>query len=587
MSDAFFHDPEEELLSEAAYTMQELLPPQMFDILFGNTDGSEMGIHGFVAECHRLALHRHVTGFGPKDIVALIRLWPDCRWRVLSSLECDVAKCWEHCLSAAREEIESRTRASELAKTLFDPWADLPPPEWPPGVLPPDYEETIAALATRDGCDFGVLAMAFVMAISGAAHKAMRFQPVQHAGWRVPPIISVMPIADSGFRKTVLTNTAFAAIRRRDNQQWQAYQQALAEWEASDDKRNSQKPEEPAPLIVDDILVEKLQTVLARSPRGALMLRDEIAPMFDFHRYSRGNGAAERAFYLTAYEGGTSRVHRIGRPTDHGDVGLAVFGCCQPDRLADFKDLGSDGLMQRFVPLVIARHRLSEPDTIVRGHDKLDAAIDLLMAQQEHEVYCTTPEGSALIRETEIAGQALSEITDYGKTFQGFCGKLHGLHARLAFLLHLLDDPGNSEIPVETITRAARLTTFCVAHARAFYSRAPGSVLEITKAVAGYILTRPAPIGGEPERIVASTLTGNVRVCRGMTLKRLTEVLSPLVAGGWLTPETSYPDCNAWIVVPGLRDALRERREAEVERRQSIRELIREIAAGRMPRGRS
>jgi Protein of unknown function (DUF3987) len=485
-----------------------------------------------------------------------------------------------------------------LAKTLFDPWADLPPPEWPPGgVLRPDYEATIAALARRDGVDFGVLAMAYVVvAISGAAHKAIRFEPLQHSGWSVPPVIYAMPIADSGFRKTAIVETAFAAIFRRDDQEWQAYQQELSAWESTDKQKPSKstedqekppKPVEPMPRIVADIGVEKLQAILSRSPQGTLVLRDEIAPLFDFRRYSRGAGADQRAFYLNAYEASTSRVHRMGRDTDHGEVAAAVFGCCQPDRLADFKDLGNDGLLQRFVPLVIAKRRSSEPETIVRGQDQLDTAIDLLMVEPCHDIYRTTPEGSALIHVTETTAEALSEIIDYGKTFQGFCNKLIGLHARLAFLLHLLDDPGKPVIPVDTIERAERLVIFCLGHARAFYSRGPGSVLEITKAVAGYILTRPAPIDGEPERILASALTSGVRVCRGMTLKRLAEVIAPLVAGGWLTPETPYPDCNAWTVTAGLREALGDRQRAEAERRQATRKLILEIAAGRMPGRRS
>jgi hypothetical protein len=416
----------------------------------------------------------------------------------------------------------------------------------------------------------------------------MRFEPFQHAGWQVPPIIYAMPIADSGFRKTPLIKAAFAAIVRRDQQEWQTYQLALADYEMASEKREQDKPQEPSPLIVEDINVEKLQEILARSPRGALMLRDEIAPLFDFRRYSRGVGAAERAFYLRAYEGDMVRVHRMGRATDHGDtIGLTVFGCVQPDRLADFKDLGSDGLLQRFVPLVIAERRLSEPETIVPDKRKLDDAIDLLMVERGHDIYRTTPEGSALIRDTEVAGQALSEITDYGKSFQGFCSKLHGLHARLAFLLHLLDDQKNAVIPAATIERASRLTMFCVGHARAFYSRAPGSVLEITKAVAGYILTRPSPTDEEPERIVASSITSGVRACRGMSLKRLAEVLAPLVAGGWLTPETPSGDCNAWMVFDGLREALAARRAAEAERKAATRALILEVCAGRVPRRRS
>jgi hypothetical protein len=575
-------------LSNAAYELLELLPPETIDLLHGNVPGSDIGIVGFVAECHRLALTKHVVGLGPVDVIALIRRHPECPWHSQTELEAQVGAAWDDCLRRAKEELERRSKARTLAATLFDPWADLPPPEWPRSVLRPNYEDTIAALAKRDGCDVGVLSMAYVVAISGAANKAVRFQPFQHSGWSVPPIIYAMPIADSGFRKTAITSTAFAAIQARDEQEWQAYRHASAEWEACDDKLPADKPQEPPPRIVEDVGVEKLRAMLARSPRGTLMLRDEIAPLFDFRRYAKGAGAAERAFYLSAYEGGTARVHRLGRETDHGAEAMSIFGACQPDRLADFKDLGSDGLMQRFVPLVIGKRALSEPDTVVRGQDKLNAAIDLLMVEMGHDIYRTTPEGSALIRETERAGQALSEIADYGKTFQGFCSKLHGLHARLALLLHLLDDQKTPVIPAETIERAARLAMFCVGHARAFYSRTPGSVLEVTKAVAGFILTHPAPIGGdEQERLVASTVTSGVRACRGMSLKRLAEVLEPLVAGGWMVRESPFGDCNAWLVTDGLRDAFESRRLEEAVRRATTRALIEEMAKGRVPRMRS
>jgi hypothetical protein len=467
----------------------------------------------------------------------------------------------------------------EFAATLYDPWADLPPPDWPGGTFDPAYEATIATLALRDGLDYGALSMAYLCAVSGAADKSARFEPFQHHGFDVPPVIYGMPIADSGFKKTQLGKHAFAAIRRRDRQQQQDYQAALDEWEASEEKGS--KPKEPPPVIMSDANVEKMQAMLTRSPRGALILRDEIAPLFDFKRYTKGGlGAANRAFYLEAYDGMTVRVHRMSRDTDHGDVAITLFGCCQPDRLASFGDLGEDGLLQRIIPLVLGERRLSNPSVTVNGQDKIDHAIELLLTERGHPVYRTTEEGSALIRETEVFAFDLADMTDYGKAFAGFCAKLHGLHARLAFLLHLFDGKHQEPtIPAETVRRAGRLAKFCMLHARAFHSRAPGSLLEITKSAASLILSRKPPSGPEPERVLASTFTGGVRICRGMSPKRLGEVLAPLIAGGWLDPETPYPDCNAWFVTLGLRQAFSQRRQTELERKQLIRDRIAEAAA--------
>ena len=174
--------------------------------------------------------------------------------------------------------------------------------------------------------------------------------------------------------------------------------------------------------------------------------------------------------------------------------------------------------MQRFIPIVIARPNLTEPDVAVHGKHLLDAAFGQVVARKRYQShYVTTPDGSALIRRTEEIGHQMGVTTDYGKIVQGFCYKLHGLHARLAFLLHLLDAPEEPVIPAATIERAGRLTMFCLGQFKAFSSRTPDKTLEVTKAVASYILTRPAPQGDDPERIVASSITSGVRLCRGMS----------------------------------------------------------------------
>jgi hypothetical protein len=202
-SDFRENDPPPDL-SHAAYAMLELLSPHALGILHGTADGSSSGIWGFVTECHRLALSKHVEDFGPDDIVALIRRHPACRWHGLAMLESDVADGWGECLAKAREDLERRMKARELAETLFDPWADPPPPEFPGGVLTREMEDTIFALAMRDGVCPGALAMAYLAAASGAAPKAARFMPYQSGDWSVPPIVWVMTIADSGQRKTAI-----------------------------------------------------------------------------------------------------------------------------------------------------------------------------------------------------------------------------------------------------------------------------------------------------------------------------------------------------------------------------------------------
>jgi hypothetical protein len=230
---------------------------------------------------------------------------------------------------ASSEPSDGEAKAADAAAALYDPWEEPAPPRWPPGILSRENEEIIAALALRDGLDFGAQALTFISAASGAAPKNARFRPYTHSDWSVPPIVWIMLIADSGQRKTALLQNAFSSLRGINGSQWDDYDKARDNWNTlSDaDKRAAGKPREPHSYIVQDITPEALQMILAANDRGTLMLKDELASMFDFGRYSAGSGGSERAFYLESYEGNPYTVHRVGRERARiRNCGLTIFG---------------------------------------------------------------------------------------------------------------------------------------------------------------------------------------------------------------------------------------------------------------------
>src|SRR5215467_5882461 len=62
---------------------------------------------------------------------------------------------------------------------------------------------------------------------------------------------------------------------------------------------------------------------------------------------------ADRGFWLQAYDGGPHNVDRIKRGSIHiKNLSVSLLGCIQPDRLAEMQGLTSDGLLQRFVPVM-------------------------------------------------------------------------------------------------------------------------------------------------------------------------------------------------------------------------------------------
>jgi hypothetical protein len=182
-----------------------------------------------------------------------------------------------------------------------------------------------------------------------------------------------------------------------------------------------------------------------------------------------------------------------------------------------------------------------------------------------------------MIRRTEAEAKEFASITDYGPGWKGFCLKTHGTHARLALTLHMLENPDVTVIPAETAHRTARLTRYLLQHARDFYSLIPNGRIELLRNIAGWLLTKKP--SGDPgsERIVANQVASSVRGCRPLSSKGIAEVFDPFVTGGWLEPESEYPNNRAWLFNPALRAVFREREAEERERRKLIRETIRAL----------
>ena len=144
------------------------------------------------------------------------------------------------------------------------------------------------------------------------------------------------------------------------------YEAALCDYKAAREAGNKKvkKPKPPARYVVWDCTIEKLGEILSRSEHGLLVKRDEFAgwigQMEKYSGTSRGAGA-DRAFWLQAFDGGPYTVDRIGRGETHiRNLSVSLLGGIQPARLAELRGLTSDGLLQRFIPVMMAASKLAE-----------------------------------------------------------------------------------------------------------------------------------------------------------------------------------------------------------------------------------
>jgi hypothetical protein len=510
----------------------------------------------------------------PKMLTALFGHFPEGAFGSRAgTLADDVRALWQERSDAAIEEARRRLEARALAETLLDPWADPPPPKWPAGILARGFEDTIAEIAIADGVDMGAQAMAFVTAASGAADKQSRLDVYLNGRFMVPPIVWAMILAASGMRKSPILKTAFGPIKRATGKRWDEYRQAMKRYESlsAEEQRDDEEPSEPSSLFVDDITPEKLAELLGSEPRGTLMLKEELVALFDFGRYSSSSGAGARGFLVTTHDGGETWFHRKSSGTTHiANAAMTIFGCTQPARLAKFKDLEDDGLLQRF--LIVRPARVgggSQPSVPARGLERLEDTITCLIHRGAMQ-YRLSPAGAAMVRATERIGEEWERQAEAGLGFPAWARKMHGQHARLALTLHLMEAPAEKVIADDVVARADRLMReYLLPNAYGFYCALPDGGLALLRSIGGWLLTKA------PTRFTAGNVQQGVAGCARKPLKFIQDALDPFVTGGWLQPETDFPNNRAWTLIDGVREAFAERAKAERERRAALAALVR------------
>lgn len=460
----------------------------------------------------------------------------------------------------------------------YDPWDTLRPLTFPMDALPTELAAFARARSVAIGCDPAAIAMSAMSALSVALDGRSRLRLKQHDHWSVPPALWVALIGSSSARKSPAMRAAWAPLERRQSDLLRAYSSQVAMWKAMPKEDRGDAPPPPLRYATHDGTMEAIQGIMSNQGRGLGLIRDELAGFIgSMEKYSGGKGgAADRAFYLQSFDGGSHVIDRVGRgivPIDN--LLLALCGGIQPDRLLNFGDLTDDGLWQRFIPVIMAPPAMGQD--IPAGDD--EAAYDDLVG---HVLSLPTlravltAEARAERERMERRVFELEQSDALGGAFSSFLGKLHGLWGRIALVLHAATRDAYAEtVEGPTARQASRLVfDYIIPSAARVYVAmgAGGGKADPTRDVAGYILTKRL------ERLLASDLTRNVRCARGAGLPDVQKLVSPLVAGGWLAPEKDHGGNNAWMINPKVHDLFASRAAKEAKRREQTRALIAESA---------
>ncbi len=460
---------------------------------------------------------------------------------------------------------------------IFDPWQAYVVPDFPLEILPPVVRDYVAEHSRVIGCDASALAMACLAGFSGALDHSFKIKMMRNGNWHESVRLWLVLIGDVSVKKTPIIDAATNTLMRIQVEQLQEYDKEFSEYQEEIAKQDTKgpKPDKPVPpprYITSDNTVEKLGEILAQSPRGILVKRDELAGWLgSMDKYGGGKEAnSDRAFWLEAYNGGPHVVDRIKRGTQAiENLSASILGGIQANKLAEIHGLTNDGLLQRFIP-VMTRAGTFRVDAPAKTSD-YDQLIERLMKMKPATVILSDD----ALRVMEELHRHLHDLQQVGEGiaqgFAGFVGKLAGYAGSLALILHLISaTEGTLDVSRQTVENVKKLVLdFILPHAYEFY-RTADTVTggDRIQRIASWIVTSGVKV------VTARDLTRNVTGMRGLGLRDIQARVSPLVAGGWLVPEQPGPENTKWSVTPSVARQFEARKREEERRKSEVARLM-------------
>ncbi len=120
------------------------------------------------------------------------------------------------------------------------------------------------------------------------------------------------------------------------------------------------------------------------------------------------------------------------------NLALGILGGIQPDRLTKLGDLTSDGLLQRFLPVLMKPAKLGNADypvaVVEAEYEKLIKSINALPARNYHFA-----DELSEVRD-DVLGylHKLEQVDGFPPSLIGAIGKLKGYFARICLTLHVV-----------------------------------------------------------------------------------------------------------------------------------------------------
>jgi hypothetical protein len=461
--------------------------------------------------------------------------------------------------------------------TPTDLWGFFEPPELPKGLLPPLIEELAFAEAENIGCDPAGIAMGALTVCASVIPDSVKLQvKVRSKGWMESARLWTTFIGDPSVKKSPIIQRVTWILREIEKELYKKFVEELETYETAKEaaKQVGEQFDEERPIqkriIIEDTTVEATQIVLQGNHEGILALHDELSGFFgSMDRYNGGSGAADRAFWLRAFNGGPTNIDRVKRGTGHiPNLSVNLLGGIQPDIIRKLASDGvDDGLLQRANSFVLKPSSVGQDKEIdivtLKYGSKVRALLDM---QIPFDPIRFSTKAQEIRDALEAEHVALERSSVINKKLATHIGKYNGMFNRLCLIFHCIENINDElgTIPTlidEHIARRAGefLHEFMLPHARAFYFGTLGlsDDDETLKAVANYILVHK--ISELTTRIIAR----GSRSMRRLYKRGTDPIFEQLSALGWVKAEKDKKGKVHFLVNPNVHSMFRERAKVE------------------------
>ena len=307
-------------------------------------------------------------------------------------------------------------------------------------------------------------------------------------GWIDRAIIWISVIGNAGVGKTPDLKLVLKPLMKLNSQEIKRYIKEYGEYKEYDEMSKEDKDvnatvEKPfkKQLIVDDITMESLIDIHTNNPKSIGVFKDELAGWFkDMNKYRDGS---DKERYLSAWSGDSIILNR--KTTEDAYVEhpfIPILGGIQPSIFKEFQteENQSNGFMDRMLfcnPNKIAQYPTDEEldeeligdyrDLIFRIKDNVDThfteEVDGVIIPKVLEL---TKEAKALYKKQHCELIDLMNSDNEVHYYQGMYAKQITYIPRFALIIEFLnaivDDVAPTEISVESIEKAGRLSKYFV-----------------------------------------------------------------------------------------------------------------------------